>query len=56
MAKKSKEKLERARKDQNQHKSSKEQEKLKISTKAQNQHSPWNQPPLTLSIKALPLR
>jgi hypothetical protein len=35
-----KEELRRARKAQNQHRSSKEQEKLKICTKAQNQHSP----------------
>jgi hypothetical protein len=56
MAKKSSEGLKRARKAQNQHKSSKEQEKLKNNTKAQNQHSPSNQLPLTLSMQALPLR
>jgi hypothetical protein len=37
-------------------KSSEEQERLKTKAKAQNQHSPWNQLPLKLSMKALPLR
>jgi hypothetical protein len=40
MTKKNEEKLRRARKAQNQHRSSKEQEKLKNNTKAQNQYSP----------------